>query len=99
MSAIHRRKTEPSRRDELLLLCLRFAWACQSCGCRVRMPPRVRERLRDDAATRQHIVPKCLGGGEGDNLTLYCSRCNHEDGRIISARLAGRHVTSLEASR
>ncbi len=37
------------------------------------------------ADTQDHLHPRCLGGGDGDNLTDACTRCNQDRGRITAA--------------
>lgn len=38
-------------------------------------------KKRQDLATVDHIIPKCLGGnGEEENLVYACSQCNQEKG-------------------
>ncbi len=43
-------------------------------------PPGV-DSTRPDLATREHLVPRSRGGGEGENVVLACKKCNNE--RII----------------
>lgn len=38
--------------------------------------------LTSDSATRDHIHPKSLGGGRGDNLALACRPCNTRKGSL-----------------
>lgn len=39
---------------------------------------------RSARATREHIIPKSLGGGDGGNRVVACHRCNQARGRDLS---------------
>jgi hypothetical protein len=42
------------------------------------------QKLPDDAATVEHIVPIAHGGGHGfDNLVVACNKCNNDRGSDI----------------
>lgn len=44
---------------------------CRYCGCAT-----VLGGEGDNAATRDHVVPKSRGGKQAGNLVLACARCN-----------------------
>lgn len=45
-------------------------------------------------ATREHLVRRCEGGGNGDNLTLACRFCNNgRDDRTVEQHKA--HILKL----
>lgn len=45
---------------------------------------------RSTMRTREHLVPKALGGKEGDNLRWACYECNHRRGQLYECvRVAG----------
>lgn len=61
---------------------------CQKCGRKVYRYHKTDHRWHDDRATVEHVTPKCKGGGdEMGNLTLYCQKCNHAGGVILSQEL------------
>jgi 5-methylcytosine-specific restriction endonuclease McrA len=42
----------------------------------------IKNRIDDRKATVDHIVPRCLGGGDDpDNLRCLCHRCNSAQGK------------------
>lgn len=58
------------------------AFLCPYCG-RPMVPKRPGDWHRPDAATRDHILPKALGGMRGtDNTRICCQRCNELRGAL-----------------
>lgn len=59
---------------------------CQECG---RELHDIKNRLDDRKATVDHIVPRCLGGGDDEaNLRCLCHRCNSAQGKTYGGLLA-----------
>ncbi len=42
--------------------------------------PRADGTVPDNALTREHLLPKSKGGGQGKNIRKACMRCNMERG-------------------
>src|SRR5690349_11765185 len=68
---------------------------CHYCGVHTLMPY---ECLPQDSrlATRDHKVPRILGGGDGDNIVLACQRCNNAKGDMAYEEFV-ELVTRLKA--
>lgn len=49
---------------------------------------------KDLQATRDHLIPKSRGGGEGANIVLSCYRCNQDKGSTMPSELEGSEVYS-----
>ncbi len=70
------RSVNPALRSRVLE---RDGLICQECG---RELHDIKNRIDDRKATIDHIVPRCLGGRDGeDNLRCLCHRCNSAQGR------------------
>lgn len=70
---------QPGDRDQLRQELYDRSPDCHWCGVRVRIIPTVamHQRVPDDMATLEHLVPACHGGAYGpDNMVLACMRCN-----------------------
>lgn len=46
------------------------------CYCKRKLRKQFTSRHYDDAPTREHIVPRSLGGTARLNLVLSCAKCN-----------------------
>jgi 5-methylcytosine-specific restriction endonuclease McrA len=62
---------------------------CFYCGCRMVLPPKVKYKPGPpNTRTRDHVMPRCRGGGNQDkNIVWACRGCNEEkrpvdDGRV-----------------
>lgn len=62
--------------SELRDLHKRFAGRCYHCR-RVTLLTLVRCPMQ---ATRDHLIPRSKGGGEGENVVLSCYKCNQDKG-------------------
>jgi 5-methylcytosine-specific restriction endonuclease McrA len=70
------RSITPLLRSKVLV---RDGLVCQECG---RELHDVKNLIDDRKATVDHIVPRCLGGGDDlDNLRCLCHRCNSAQGK------------------
>jgi len=48
----------------------------------------------EPAVCHDHYIPRCLGGGDGENLVPSCDRCNWSKGRQEPWYWAGAALTS-----
>ena len=60
---------------------------CQKCNRRVVQTP----RQCAEQATREHVIPVCMGGkSDANNVTLFCFECNQRGSRALNRLLKGR---------
>jgi hypothetical protein len=61
----------------VITLMPKFGGCCVYCATEVRLSTLGPD---DRRATFDHEIPKCRGGGDGENLVLACRRCNTAKG-------------------
>jgi hypothetical protein len=66
-------------------LCRGQDWRCYYCGTAIHICdhpklPGQQRMLCWNAATRDHVIPRSRGGGDGSNLVAACWSCNNAKG-------------------
>lgn len=57
--------------------------SCAYCGIGLRLIRPISPKKTPDAYTLDHVIPRALGGGNGDNVVPCCLRCNNIKGANI----------------
>jgi len=76
---------------------IRDGYKCWRCGIKVVIHTEMKISKPSNAATVDHLIPKCLGGGHTvDNLQTCCFKCNCEMGIILNQLLQNASTLSNE---
>jgi 5-methylcytosine-specific restriction endonuclease McrA len=51
----------------------------------------------DDWATLDHVIPRALGGADGGNILLACSKCNNRKGSRAPAPCEMIYLAAVNA--